>query len=276
VRKPQDKSKVEISVSVVERWILAVLILAVLRDRVFYSLSEANVEIRKLLAKVNDKVMIQYGKSRRELFSEYEAAELKALPREPFIPRVLFSDKVKNDYHIPHNKRYYSVPYQYINKSVTIEVTDKCLNVFYRGNLIATHLIKKEIYGTSTQKEHMPTSHQKAYEFDTITEEGLKIRAEKIGNNTFNLVSNILAEESNNPYKKRRCIGILLTAEKSEVNEAELASGYMIALKDYRVDNYRNILKNKSYLIKRLHSEMSLPEKRSEYHENVRGREAFL
>lgn len=270
VRKPQDKSKVEISVSVAERWILAVL-----RDRVFYSLSEANAEIRKLLAKVNDKVMIHYGKSRRELFNEYEAAELMALPEESFIPRVLFKDKVRDDYHICYENRYYSVPHQYINRSVEIEVTDKCFNIFYQRNLIATHPIKKETFGKSTLKEHMPINHQKAYELDTITEEGLMIRAEKIGNNTFNLVSSILKEESNNPYKKRRCIGILLTAEKSEVNEAELASGYMIALKDYRVDNYRNILKNKSYLITRLLSETYLPKKRSEYHENVRGSEAF-
>ena len=53
VRKPQDKSKVEIAVSVIERGILAVL-----RDRIFYSISEANAEIQMLLAQINDRVML--------------------------------------------------------------------------------------------------------------------------------------------------------------------------------------------------------------------------
>ncbi len=271
VRKPQDKSKVEIAVSVVERWIIAVL-----RDRLFYSISEANLEIQKLLAKINDKVMVKYGKSRRELFTEYEASELKPLPAEAFIPRYLFTVRVSNDYHISYNNRYYSVPYQYINKVVTVEVTDKCINIFHRDNLIGTHLKVAGIYNKSTQKEHMPNRHRRAYEFDTITEEGILIRAEKIGKNTYQLIYNILKEETSNPYKKRRCIGIIQTAERSDVSEAELASAYMCQLRDYRVDNYRYILRNKSYYFKGLQGEISLPDKKTEYHDNVRGREAFL
>ncbi len=271
VRKPQDKSKVEISVSAAERWILAVL-----RNRVFYSISEANEEIRQLLTRINNKLMVQYGKSRRELFKEYESSELRPLPEEAFIPRILFSTKVTKDYHVSHNNRYYSVPYQYIDKVVTVEVSCKCINIFYRNNLIATHLKVAKIYDKSSQKDHMPTNHQKAYEYETITEEGLLIRAQKIGINTYNLVSNILREDTNNPYKKRRCIGILLTAERSDVNEAEQTSAYMLDLKDYHVDNYRNILKNKSYLIKGLQTEIGFPEQKSEHHTNVRGREEFL
>ncbi len=271
VRKPQDKSKVEISVSAAERWILAVL-----RNRVFYSISEANEEIRQLLTKINDKIMAHYGKSRRELFNEYESPELRPLPEEAFIPRRLFSTKVKKDYHVSHNNRYYSVPYQYIDKVVTVEVSSKCINIFYRNSLIANHLKVSTIFDKSSQIDHMPTSHQKAYEYETITEEGLLLRAQKIGNNTYNLISHILREDTNNPYKRRRCIGILLTAEKSAVNEAELTSAYMLALRDYHVGNYRNILKNKSYLLKGLQTEIGLPEIKSEHHINVRGGEAFL
>jgi len=45
VRKPRDKAKVEVGVQVVERWILARL-----RDRTFFSLTELNQAIAELLA----------------------------------------------------------------------------------------------------------------------------------------------------------------------------------------------------------------------------------
>lgn len=271
VRKPQDKSKVEISVSVVERWILAVL-----RDQVFYSLEEANLKIQELLSIVNNRIMRDYGKSRRALFEEYEVSELKALPQEAYIPRTLLSCKVKSDYHVMYNRRYYSVPYEYINKIVTIEVTNQCINVFYRNNLIATHLKVVDIYGKSTNKEHMPVSHQKANEFNIITEYGLIIRGGKVGANTSDLIRHILSDRTDNRYKKRRCLGILLSAERVDVEEAELAAAFMLRLRDYHVDIYRNILKNKSYLIKGLQSDIGSAEMKSELHDNVRGQEAFL
>lgn len=50
VRRPKDKAKVEVSVQVVERWILAAL-----RNRTFFSLAELNEAIRELLLKLNQR-----------------------------------------------------------------------------------------------------------------------------------------------------------------------------------------------------------------------------
>ena len=49
-RKPRDKAKVEVGVQVVERWILAVL-----RNRQFFSLGELNTAIALLLDRLNHK-----------------------------------------------------------------------------------------------------------------------------------------------------------------------------------------------------------------------------
>src|SRR5207248_673630 len=54
VRKPKDKAKVEAAVLVAERWILAAL-----RNRTFYSLSELREAIQPLLEKINNRVMRQ-------------------------------------------------------------------------------------------------------------------------------------------------------------------------------------------------------------------------
>jgi len=51
VRKPQDKAKVEVSVQIVQRWILARL-----RRCRFFSLQELNVEIARLLRDLNKRV----------------------------------------------------------------------------------------------------------------------------------------------------------------------------------------------------------------------------
>ena len=64
---PQDKPKVEVSVQIVQRWILARI-----RNEVFHSLGELNARIRELLVDLNGRVMRRYGKSRHELFEHLE------------------------------------------------------------------------------------------------------------------------------------------------------------------------------------------------------------
>ncbi len=62
-RKARDKAKAEAGVLVAQRWILAVL-----RQRTFYSLAELNATIRECLERLNTRTMRRSGKSRRELF----------------------------------------------------------------------------------------------------------------------------------------------------------------------------------------------------------------
>ncbi|NVL23798.1 IS21 family transposase, partial [Pseudomonas syringae pv. actinidiae] len=62
-RKPKDKAKVEVGVQVVERWILAVL-----RNRQFFSLGELNTAIALLLDRLNHKPFKKLPGSRRSAF----------------------------------------------------------------------------------------------------------------------------------------------------------------------------------------------------------------
>ncbi len=70
-RKPRDKGKVEGAVLIVERWILARL-----RHRRFFNLADLNGAIGVLLEDLNNRLMRQVGKSRRQLFEEIERAAL--------------------------------------------------------------------------------------------------------------------------------------------------------------------------------------------------------
>ena len=94
-RKPKDKSKAEVGVQVVTRWILAVL-----RHEVFHSLAHLNQRIAELLIKLNNKPFQKLPGCRASLFNELDAPALQPLPRFPYeytkIQRVLAG----KDYHV--------------------------------------------------------------------------------------------------------------------------------------------------------------------------------
>jgi hypothetical protein len=78
-RRPRDKAKVEIAVSIIERWLLARL-----RHHRFYSLAELNAAVGELLRQLNDAQPIRWlGVTRRALFEEIDRPNLNALPAEP-------------------------------------------------------------------------------------------------------------------------------------------------------------------------------------------------
>lgn len=76
--KPRDKAKVEQSVLLVERWVLAKL-----RNQRFFSQAQLNLVIAELVAELNARIMRAYGASRAELFASVDAPALKPLPPEP-------------------------------------------------------------------------------------------------------------------------------------------------------------------------------------------------
>src|SRR5207249_144863 len=78
-RKPRDKAKVEVAVQIVQRFVLAKL-----RNRRFFSLTELNAAIRECVADLNAKIMRKLGVSRNELFAEIDRPALKALPSVPY------------------------------------------------------------------------------------------------------------------------------------------------------------------------------------------------
>lgn len=79
-RKPKDKAKVEVGVQVVECWILAVL-----RNRQFFSLGELNTAIALLLDRLNHKLFKKLPGSRRSAFKTIDQPALRRLPEHPYV-----------------------------------------------------------------------------------------------------------------------------------------------------------------------------------------------
>jgi transposase len=95
VRKPRDKAKVENRVQQIERWVLAPL-----RDRVFFSLSELNEAIAILVGELNQRKMKSSNASRAELFALEDLPAMRPLPESRYVYAEWKAVKIAPDYHM--------------------------------------------------------------------------------------------------------------------------------------------------------------------------------
>ena len=263
VRKPKDKAKVEVSVQVVERWILARL-----RDRKFIGLAASNQAIRELLDELNQREMKHLGQSRLALFIELDQPRLAPLPVRAYEYAVWKVARVHVDYHVVFEKHYYSVPYTLSGKEVHIRATEKTLEIFYQRRRVASHPRSKAKGRFSTHSVHMPPEHQF---YSQWSPERFLRWAREIGEQTTELVSVALDARGHPEQAYRTCLGILGLAKRySKVRlEAACTRANAAGIHSYRGVN--NILKNK------LDQQPLEPEADQPLppHENIRGKNYY-
>jgi len=139
LRRPRDKAKVESAVGVVERQVLAPL-----RNRTFFNLTELNRAIRQLVDKLNDKPFQKLEGSRRSLFEELDRPALKPLPGRRYEFAEWKKAGVNIDYHIEVDHNYYSVPYALVRKEVEVRLT--------LGTVEARLIAEAQVIGPETGK----------------------------------------------------------------------------------------------------------------------------
>src|SRR5437764_9439468 len=132
--KPRDKTKVEVGVQVVGRWIMARL-----RHRRFFSLAELNAAIRALLDELNDRPMRGWGMSRRALFEQLDKPALRPLPPLAYEYAGWKRCRVGLGYHVEIAKHYYSVPHKLLLQVVDARSTVATIEIFHRGQPYARH-----------------------------------------------------------------------------------------------------------------------------------------
>jgi transposase len=125
--KPKDKSKAEVGVQIVERWILARL-----RHHTFFSLAELNQCIRALLEELNTKPFKQLPGNRRQAFEQLDRPALKPLPLHPYRYVDIKAVKVNIDYHVEYRHHLYSVPHQYVGERLELHAGDTLIQLYFR------------------------------------------------------------------------------------------------------------------------------------------------
>jgi transposase len=258
--KPRDKGKVESAVLVVERWILAVL-----RNRTFFSLSELNQAIVEELERLNNRPFQKLEGTRRTLYETLERPALKPLPATRYEFAQWRKAKVNIDYHVEVAHNFYSVPYQLVRQQVDVRFTATTVEILLAGKRVASHPRACGKGHYVTQNSHRPASHQKHLEW---TPSRMVTWAESVGPKTAALVAGIFEAKPHPEQGYRSCLGIIRLARSYGVKRLEAAAARALS---FGVCSYQSV---KSILQRKLdqappdppQTELPLP-----VHDNLRG-----
>lgn len=263
--RPRDKAKAEVAVQVVERWIIAAL-----RDQKFFRLEDLNRAIRELLERLNQRPFKKREGSRASVFAAIERSALRPLPAERFDMSQWSRARVNIDYHIAFDSNLYSVPYNLVQELVEVRATPTTVEIFHKGQRVASHLRGRSRGQAFTQKEHRPKSHQAHLEW---TPSRMVHWAEQIGPHTAQLFERILSDKPHPEMGYRSCLGIIRLAEQYSASRMEAAAHRALATNVCRYQSVKSILKN-SLDQQPLTAQLpSLPPPPA--HDNIRGAEYF-
>ena len=236
IASPRDKAKVENAVKVVEMQILAPL-----RNTIFYSISEINMQLKERLTILNNQPLQKMKISRQQLFEEIDKPVLRPLPPDRYQYAIWKQAKVNIDYHFVFEGHYYSVPYKYIGKQVEIRATTRAIECFYNGERIATYHRSYKKYGFTTTEEHMPKAHQEHRRFSEFS---LKGWASRIGNHTKDFIEHLINSRALPQQAYRACLGVLRLSNKYGESRLEKACQKALLVGAKRYQEVENILKN--------------------------------
>jgi len=199
--KPRDKARVE-------------RVIPYIRDsfwsgRDFSSLEEINRQASQWCLKVAGPR--EHGTTHQPpltLFRLAEEKELKPLPAAPFEIVTWHQAKVALDCHIQVANTLYSVPYQYVGKTVDVKLGSKVVEVYLDYKLIKTHLRGERGRRVTDWNDYPP---EKAAFFQR-TPQWYRHKASLIGTATRETVESLLKEHAF--HHLRQCQGILRLEEK--------------------------------------------------------------
>jgi len=264
VRKPKDKAKVEKGVQDVERRILAPL-----RNRSFFSLSELNEAVAQLLSRHNEQPFQKLPGSRRLLFEQLDKPALLSLPEQPYEYAEWKKARVNIDYHVTVEGNYYSVPYQLVNQTVDVRLTHTAVECFHKSKRVASHLRQQRRGQYATVTAHMPKTHQ---DYAQWTPERLVRWAEKTGPQTVCAVETILRGRPHPQQGFRACLGLMRLGKEHGTDRLEAACTRALATKTVSFKSIESILRQKL-------DQRPLPQKPPEHppveHDNIRGPEYY-
>ncbi len=207
--RPRDKAAVEAGVQVVERWVLAPL-----RHRQFFSLTELNKAIRQKVAELNERAFRGEPTSRRELFEELEQPALKPLPAKAYELAEWKKVTVNIDYHVEYSdssgRHYYSVPYTLVHQKLELRATVSTIEAYRGGRRVASHAREYGRRRYITGPAHMPPSHRAHLEW---TPSRLVEWARTVSPHAADLAEKILSSKPHPEHSYRACLGLMSLAK---------------------------------------------------------------
>ena len=260
VRKPKDKAKVEVGVQIVERWILACL-----RHRQFFSLSELNQAISELLERLNNRPFRKLPGSRRSQFEALDRPALKPLPAASFEYADWAKVRVGPDYHIEVDGHFYSAPYQLVGKELDVRFTVRTVEFLHRDQRVACHVRSYARGKCTTLPEHQPSEHRHHAEW---TPQKLVRWAHEAGPATAQVVEAILISKPHPHQGFHSCLGLRSLSKRYGTGRLEAACQRALVIRGLSYKSIRSMLRNG---LDRQPPPSTAPPAQTIEHGNVRG-----
>ena len=244
-------------------------VLAPLRNQQFFSLAQINQALQPLLKALNHRTMQGRDHSRADLFTEFDLPTLKPLPDYPYEIGFWSKVRVNLDYHIAVDDRCYSVPYQLLKKEVEVRLSGAIVEIYLKGERIASHVVAEAKYGRSTQEAHMPETHK---EYAGWSPARLAAWVAKTGPSTSQVGEAILQSRAHPEQGYRSCLGLIRLSSAYGAERTEVACRKALAMHSPSYKSVKAILAN---------SMDRLPDKPAEIpappvnHQNIRGADYY-
>jgi len=263
-RKPQDKSKAEVGVQIIERWILARL-----RHHTFFSLTELNQCIRALLGEVNNKPFKQLKGTRQQWFESLDKPVLMPLPKQAYQYTDIKTVKVNVDYHIQYDQHLYSVPHHLVGEKLELHAKAQLIELYFHNQRVTSHA-RQYRPGTTTVAAHMPVRHEKHHQW---TAGRLMNWAKDLGDDVLHWVQAQLQRKQHEQQAYRVCLGLLNLSRQYPAERLNKARAIANQNQLYRLKQIKSILQsNQDQLLTESKEQLTLL---PQDHENIRGPENF-
>ena len=264
-RRPRDKGLVENGVLQVERRVLAPM-----RHRVFHDLASLNAAIAAAVEAFNHRPYSDgSGESRRTRFEAIDRPHMKPLPASRWQRTEWRQNKVHKDYHIAIDRHFYSVPYEYIDLRVDVRLRGDLIEVFHKGQRIASHARSRLKGRATTVRGHQPLKHQRAGIEGTRA--WIEREANERGAHVHGFVVAVMGRYGKPELGFRSCLGVLRLAGRHDPERFDAACRYALELGSTTYRGLDAILRTGADLA----DAEPAPEAPCPDHANIRGAEYF-
>ena len=234
--KPKYKALVEGAVKIIYRTIYGMV-----KERVYSSLELINKAIGEALEQHNNRLLQNRPFSRRQLFEETERQTLRPLADHRYeLKHRMIVTVMKNNYVIlTEDKHYYSVPYHFIGKKVTLLYSQSVVEVYHRYERIAIHNRSRQPYMYTTVNEHLASKHRYMSDWNPNT---FIERAEEVGPETKQYIIELLNTRQHPEQTYRSCQGVLSFAARVGKERLNNACRRALQYGDYGYQTIKAIL----------------------------------
>jgi transposase len=128
--------------------------------------------------------------------------------------------RVAPDYHVEVDSSWYSVPFRLIREEVDVRVCGSVVEIFHKGQRVASHPRCPGRRSHVTLPGHMPSAHRRHADW---TPARVLAQAVKLGPSVTAFCEMVMADRPHPEQGFRTCLGILALARSYDANRLDAA-----------------------------------------------------